>query len=282
MFVRSFMCVAVVLGMVASASAELIYTIGLDYQKSYLANSNTSAVLPYTETVHPDGTITTQITPNGLNVIHEFKMYLTANNMELGQDILYMQYVAAVSGGTTMDGGFSSSGGTVRQVLTPTNPLVAPPVMGAGGLESSVSADPASPTFVPTWASTIYAVGTKTFAFDLTANPPVGDGWGDTYGDVAAFVQPGEGGRKQIGTVRVMDIFDAGTFGLTFPDPTGTGKFKIINGNVDGVGTINDAIYPSFAGRSDLVMFVIPEPGTLLLLATGLLGLVCYAWRKRK
>jgi hypothetical protein len=26
----------------------------------------------------------------------------------------------------------------------------------------------------------------------------------------------------------------------------------------------------------------IPEPGTLLLLTTGLLGLVCYAWRKRK
>jgi hypothetical protein len=26
----------------------------------------------------------------------------------------------------------------------------------------------------------------------------------------------------------------------------------------------------------------VPEPGTLVLLATGLIGLVCYAWRKRK
>ena len=26
----------------------------------------------------------------------------------------------------------------------------------------------------------------------------------------------------------------------------------------------------------------VPEPGTLVLLATGLLGLLCYAWRKRK
>ena len=27
---------------------------------------------------------------------------------------------------------------------------------------------------------------------------------------------------------------------------------------------------------------VVPEPGTLALLATGLIGLLCYAWRKRK
>ena len=26
----------------------------------------------------------------------------------------------------------------------------------------------------------------------------------------------------------------------------------------------------------------IPEPGTLTLLVTGLIGLLCYAWRKRK
>ncbi|MCD4728661.1 MAG: PEP-CTERM sorting domain-containing protein [Pirellulales bacterium] len=30
------------------------------------------------------------------------------------------------------------------------------------------------------------------------------------------------------------------------------------------------------------VLAKIPEPGTLVLLATGLIGLLCYAWRKRK
>jgi hypothetical protein len=27
---------------------------------------------------------------------------------------------------------------------------------------------------------------------------------------------------------------------------------------------------------------IVPEPGTLILLGTGLLGLLCYAWRKRE
>jgi hypothetical protein len=27
---------------------------------------------------------------------------------------------------------------------------------------------------------------------------------------------------------------------------------------------------------------IVPEPGTLVLLATGLLGLLCYAWRRRR
>jgi hypothetical protein len=27
---------------------------------------------------------------------------------------------------------------------------------------------------------------------------------------------------------------------------------------------------------------IVPEPGTIVLLAAGLLGLVCYAWRRRR
>jgi hypothetical protein len=27
---------------------------------------------------------------------------------------------------------------------------------------------------------------------------------------------------------------------------------------------------------------IVPEPGTLILLGTGVLGLLCYAWRQRK
>ncbi len=37
-----------------------------------------------------------------------------------------------------------------------------------------------------------------------------------------------------------------------------------------------------YTGSTGFLDIVVPEPGTLVLLATGLVGLLCYAWRKRK
>ena len=48
-----------------------------------------------------------------------------------------------------------------------------------------------------------------------------------------------------------------------------------------GVGASSTSGNPS-GGFDNLRITMIPEPGTLALLATGLLGLLCYAWRKRK
>ena len=62
-------------------------------------------------------------------------------------------------------------------------------------------------------------------------------------------------------------LIDAGSVsGLLGASPTGT---------IDGLSATL-----SVSG-SDLVLTVVPEPGTLALLAAGLLGLLAYAWRKR-
>ncbi len=60
------------------------------------------------------------------------------------------------------------------------------------------------------------------------------------------------------------------TFAFT-PDTTTTATLSF-----RGVQS-NDGVF-----MDDVSVTAIPEPGTLALLATGLLGLLCYAWRKRK
>ena len=47
-----------------------------------------------------------------------------------------------------------------------------------------------------------------------------------------------------------------------------------------GVDTADHVVWAVVDHNSQFA--VIPEPGTLALLAAGLLGLLAYAWRKRK
>ena len=60
------------------------------------------------------------------------------------------------------------------------------------------------------------------------------------------------------------------TFAFT-PDTTTTATLSF-HGLAQSTGVFMD----------DVSVTAIPEPGTLALLATGLLGLLCYAWRKRR
>ena len=49
-----------------------------------------------------------------------------------------------------------------------------------------------------------------------------------------------------------------------------------------GVQTENTGSGGPRSGYVGVAYYLVPEPSTLALLATGLIGLLCYAWRKRK
>ena len=66
--------------------------------------------------------------------------------------------------------------------------------------------------------------------------------------------------------------------GLTLPGiPSG------VNSAVDNVGIYAGADFIQLdASGGGVYTTAVPEPGTLALLAAGLIGLLCYAWRKRR
>ena len=57
-------------------------------------------------------------------------------------------------------------------------------------------------------------------------------------------------------------------------------NFLALDNGTDTVGLAGTAFNGNLRFTFDTR--VVPEPGTIVLLASGLMGLLCYAWRKRK
>jgi hypothetical protein len=64
-------------------------------------------------------------------------------------------------------------------------------------------------------------------------------------------------------------------------EQTSTNGSSYFNGVIDNVKIYNTAL-TSAQLIADATTAPVPEPGTLALLAAGLAGLLCYAWRKRR
>jgi hypothetical protein len=267
----SFVLVLLALGMASVASANIVAHVGLVYQGSY--NSNLDSVTP-TTTLVTDGngisqTRTIYLDPANLATYNSFDVVVTITGLTTGQDVVGLQWNQQATGSVDalpadLQSGFTANNGTVD-----------PASMGP----------PTSNAPSATWASTLqnngYAYTTSVRRGTSTGGLP-----GNTYGDYAAYMQLGEGAGTDLGN-QVLNVLAnaSGSYSFLFFD--NPGYLKIISGNTNGAATdVSAESYPAantITWVGDTVNFVpVPEPSTIALLASGLFGLLAYAWRKRK
>jgi len=275
--------VALVFGLAAIASADIIESIGLTYNTTYIDGDLDETSIPFTSVQQLDGSyrLTAPWNPSYVGYVSAFNVIATVTGLSSSQDVESMGARYLKTGAMTNDDlGYE---GAISGYIGDTTRSDDPPSMGPTGNKSN--APPGSVYFVNFMNTMALGVNILSGGTGTTGN--------GTYGDYMADWQLGETGGKAasvagnvIGQL-YLTATGPGTFSWAFdPNP---GKFQIINNNALGMGTIADDTvaaggYPTYTGKGDSVEFtsVVPEPSTLALLGCGLFGLLAYAWRKRK
>jgi hypothetical protein len=261
------LCVAMVFGLATTASADPIgFKVTVGYTGSYSSDWNSSATLPVDLSTTSDGMTRreVQLPQGGLYSIHAFDIYVSTQGLAADQDTLYTQFLGVKTGPITYDGRLAGAGDFAGNQY-----VIDPPSMGGSDAPAA------------NWAQQITSNELPAFLFDVAVGATTAGPGGGTYGDYAAYLQLGETAPFKIGTMYLHTTEDS-SMGFSFPQ--GTGRFKVIAANTTGGGKpANCSWVETFVGAGDVAAFhVVPEPSTIALLASGLMGLLCYAWRKRK
>jgi len=130
-----------------------------------------------------------------------------------------------------------------------------------------------------TWINESSNIGNLSNGGSAFMTGPVGspvDGLGiytafaDTYSSLSTSAMPRTNGTSNNAKVAVFYVTDATTTSVNFVDETPSTYHSVV------------AFYGMPSAAEHFSIYVTPEPSTIMLLASGLMGLLCYAWRKRK
>lgn len=282
---RSLLCVASLLSLTTVASAGTAgFNVHLTYSGSYDASGNQMDDLAWMRTTSADGSTKTLLQLNSTAVVHAFTVSVSVHDLAADQDAGYFQFRGNVSGGVAFGdgaaGGMVSGDPYVTSSLS--NTTVDPTAMGntTSGSSNASSAIP--------WFENSINPQNNFLWLAKRGVTETGNGNG-TYGDYMAAMAVGENSPYEMGTLYLSttDVTNMGTFSLSFVTDA-EGYFGVLSQNGGdyglGMGTSATWSWPvNYSAVGDSIEFTpAPEPSTIALLLSSIIGLATYAWRKRR